>query len=286
VAGGVHLALGAMLCYGLVDWVYKRAAGLGVPAHQMLMAQALFFAPGMYGYALLTGTLVAGASFLWGMAAGLFIFVALYAFNRSLADGAVSVVAPVFRLSFAITAALAVWLLDEPLDAWRIAGLGAALAAVVLLVGGGPVAGSAGGKGRLRGRALLQVAIATVAMGLVSFFYKLGAAAGGGGATVLCGQAAVFAPLAIGVACMRDRGFRVPRRVLPHAATTAFLLFAGVLMLIAGLARGDASVLVPIAQLSFVVTALLGLVVLREPLTPRKAAGLACAIAALVCLAA
>jgi uncharacterized membrane protein len=56
-------------------------------------------------------------------------------------------------------------------------------------------------------------------------------------------------------------------------------------MLLAGLARGEASVLVPVAQLSFVVTAALGFVLLREELTLRKGLGLACAVAALVLLA-
>ena len=56
-------------------------------------------------------------------------------------------------------------------------------------------------------------------------------------------------------------------------------------MLFQGLARGDASVLVPISQMGFVVTAAFGLAFLREPFTVRKSAGLAFALAALVCLA-
>jgi multidrug transporter EmrE-like cation transporter len=37
--------------------------------------------------------------------------------------------------------------------------------------------------------------------------------------------------------------------------------------------------------MGFVVTAVVGVVLLREPFTPRKAAGVACAVAALGCLA-
>ena len=74
-------------------------------------------------------------------------------------------------------------------------------------------------------------------------------------------------------------------RRLPPGATAAVLLLFGLVMLLAGLARGEASVLVPIAQLSFVVTAGLGLVLLHETLTLRKGCGLAFAIAALICLA-
>ena len=42
---------------------------------------------------------------------------------------------------------------------------------------------------------------------------------------------------------------------------------------------------VPIAQMGFIIAALLGVVVLRERLTWRKAAGLAAALAALAVLA-
>ena len=280
MAEGVGLALGAMVFYGLADWVYKRAAASGVPAHLFLPLQAFFFAPGIFLYGLATGTLAFGKAFAWGMTAGVLVFIALYNFARSLASGAVSTIAPVFRLSFAITAALAVWLLDEPLTRWKVAGLVAALAAVWLLLVGGPAAAT-----RASTASILRVVVATAAMGLVSLVYKLGALAGGSPATVLSGQASVFLPLATGFTVARDRGFSPPSGAWRFGATTAALLLVGLVMLLAGLARGEASVLVPVAQLSFVVTSVLGLVYLRETLTLRKGLGLACAVAALVCLA-
>jgi uncharacterized membrane protein len=52
-----------------------------------------------------------------------------------------------------------------------------------------------------------------------------------------------------------------------------------------GLTRGPASVLVPIAQMGFVVTAVLGVALLREAVSARKVAGLVAAIGALAVLA-
>jgi drug/metabolite transporter (DMT)-like permease len=280
MAEGVGLALGAMIFYGLADWVYKRAAERGVQAHHFLPLQAFFFAPGIFLYGLATDTLVFGTAFAWGMSAGVLVFIALYNFARSLASGAVSIVAPVFRLSFCITAALAVWLLDEPLTHGKLTGLAAALVAVWLLLGGGVASAR-----RATTASVVRVLVATVAMGLVSFVYKLGALAGGSPATVLTGQASVFLPLATLFAVARDRGFRPRPGGWRYGATTAVLLLFGLVMLIGGLSRGEASVLVPVAQLSFVVTAGLGVVILREPMTLRKSAGLACAVAALVYLA-
>jgi drug/metabolite transporter (DMT)-like permease len=55
--------------------------------------------------------------------------------------------------------------------------------------------------------------------------------------------------------------------------------------MVEAVARGEASVAVPIAQMGFVVTALLGFFFLRERFSARKGAGIAAALAALACLA-
>lgn len=280
MAEGMELALGTMVFYGLADWVYKRAAVSGVQAHHFLALQGIFFAPGIFLYGLITGTLVLGVPFAWGMTAGVLVFVSLYNFARSLAGGAVSIVAPIFRLSFAITVALAVWLLKEPLTGWKLAGLAASLTAVWLLLAGGPASTT-----RATTASVLRVLVATVTMGIVSIVYKFGALAGGSPATVLAGQASVFLPLSTLFAFTRDRGFHPPPGAWRYAATAAMLLLFGLVMLLAGLARGEASVLVPVAQLSFVVTAGLGFVFLRETLTLRKGFGLAFAVGAIICLA-
>ena len=52
-----------------------------------------------------------------------------------------------------------------------------------------------------------------------------------------------------------------------------------------GLALGPASVLVPVAQMSFVITALFGIAVFHERADLRKCAGLAIAAVALVLFA-
>jgi uncharacterized membrane protein len=280
MAEGMEWSLGAMMFYGLADWVFKRAAARGIHAHHFLALQAFFFAPCIFLYGLTTNTLALGAPFAWGMMAGVLMFVALYNFARSLASGAVSIVAPVFRLSFAITAALAVWLLNESLTGWKLAGLAASLVALWLLLAGGPASAP-----RITKSSVMNVLVATVTMGIVSFIYKLGVIAGGSPATVLTGQASVFLPLATLFALRRDRGFHPPPGAWRYGATAALLLLFALVMLLAGLALGEASVLVPVAQMSFVVTAGLGFIFLREALTFRKGFGLVFAIAALTCFA-
>lgn len=279
----VLLALAAMLGFGLVDLVYKRAARAGVAAHHFLLAQAWCFTPAIVIYGLATGTLALGAPLLWGAAAGLFVYLGLYNFSRSLRHGSVTINAPIFRLNFMLTAALAVLVLDEPFTAGLLAGLGLALAAVWLLLGAESVEASMRAVTRT---SLAQVLVATVAAGVANFVYKVGMLAGATPASFLVGQASVFISIATVMAYRMDRGLRPARAAWHHGALSALVLLFTLIFLLEALGRGEASVLVPIAQMGFVATAVFGFVFLREPLTLRKAAGLASALAALALLSA
>lgn len=279
---GYEYALAAMVFLGLVDLVYKRGAAAGIEAHRFLMVQAWCFTPAIVLYGLATGTLALELGVAWGMGAGLFVFVALYNFARGLKGGSVSVVAPIFRLSFTVTALLAVLVLGEPLTPYMLAGLALALAAVWLLLGAESRALPAAGTNRL---ALVQAVIAMAAMGVANFLYKIGAVTGGSPASFIAGQAATFLPLATAFAWRVDGGLRTTRAAWTHAGTAALLFLLALVLLFHSLAHGKASVLVPISQMGFVVTAAFGLAFLREPFSPRKGAGLAFALAALICLA-
>ncbi len=271
-------ALGAMLCYGLADLVYKRAAIAGVRPHHFLMVQAWLFAPAVVIFALATGALHIVPAAGWGAAAGLCVFVGLYNFTRSLREGAVSINAPIFRLSFTITATLAVIVLGEPLGAFKIAGLGLALLATWLLLGGGNRSG-------VTRASLLQVLTATCAFGIANFCYKLGVMNGATPATMVVSQAAVFFPLATLFGYLPERKFNPSQTTWPYAASAALLLAFAFMLMATSLVTGPASVLVPVAQMGFVITAIAGIVVLGERSSARQIAGLAAAVAALVCLA-
>ena len=75
------------------------------------------------------------------------------------------------------------------------------------------------------------------------------------------------------------------RSAWTYAGAAAAVSLLALVLLFESLARGEASVLVPIAQMGFVVTAAAGFLFLREPFTPRKGLGLAAALAALASLA-
>ena len=280
---GTEFALGAMLFFGFGDLVYKRGAAAGAQAHHFLMVQSWVFAPSVVLYAMLTGSLRFVAGSLWGALAGLFVLIGFYNFAHSLRSGSISINAPVFRLSFVLTAALAVALLGEPLTPYKLTGIALALAAVWLLLGA-PAPEDAAGRRESRS-SLVRVLVATVSVGVGNFIYTLGLRAGATPGSLIVTQAAVVVTLATAFVAAVDRRIRPSGAALRYAPRAALVLALAFAFMVESMARGEASVAVPIAQMGFVVTVLLGFLFLRESFTARKGAGIAAALAAMASLA-
>jgi drug/metabolite transporter (DMT)-like permease len=276
-------AIGAMICYGFTDFIYKQGANAGIRAEHFLMVQRWCFLPLVILYALATHSLVLDPTALWGSLAGAFVFIGFYYFIRSLTIGSVSTNASIFPLNFIVTVMLVVALLGESLTPSKTAGLVLALLATWLLVGAG--ATSDRRPDGARNRSLALVAVATLAFGAANFFHTVGLRHGAVPETLAVAQGALFAPLATVVVYFADRELRPPLRTLKYSATTAIILVGATIFLLRGVAIGQATVLVPITQMGFVIAALLGIFILREHLTVRKATGLVMALAALTALA-
>ncbi|MEI6720624.1 MAG: EamA family transporter, partial [Betaproteobacteria bacterium] len=268
----IACALGALLCFGLGDLIYKQGAAAGAQPHQFLMLQSWVFTPIVFVYALATHQLEFVPGTLWGALAGVFILTGFYNFAHSLKTGSISINAPVFRLSFVITAALAVAVLGEPPTAAKAAGIALALAAAWLLLGG------AGGPQREDRGSLIRVLVATVAVGIGNLIYKFGLQAGATPASIIVAQGCAVVVGATLFVAWKEGGIRAEAPVRRFAPRAAVVLAAAFSLLVEALARGQASVVVPVAQMGFVVTALVGTLFLGERFTLRKGAGLLAAL--------
>src|SRR6267378_1177388 len=240
---GIGYALGARLLYGVADFVYKRGAAAGAEPHHFLMVQTWFFSSFAILYGLFSGELALNRGAFWGALAGLFVVIGYYNFAWSLKSGAVSTHATIFRLSFAVTVALAVLVLGEPLTAPKLAGLALVLAAVWLLLA---APGAAGGDAhRERRSSLARVLVATVAIGIASFTYKLGLRDGATPISLVAAQGAVAVTLSTAFSAYVDRSIRPSRAAWNHAPVAAALLVVAFTFLAKGLEGGEASVVVP-----------------------------------------
>jgi len=280
---GIGPALLAMVCFGAGDLIYKRAAAAGIASRHVIMMQAWVFCPLMTLYALARHGIAFEPQALWGALAGLVMFFAFYNFSHSLSAGSISTNAPIFRLNFTLTAALAIWLLGEPVTVLKMMGLVLALVAVWTLTrdaGTRPDASAAPHHG-----ALTRVLAATLAAGFGNLLYKVGLIAGSSPETLLTAQALVFTSLATLFVWFTDGHVRPPRGGFRYGAPVGVTQLVAFIALLEGLAVGPASVLIPVAQLGFVFTAVFGRVVFGETLPWRKRGGLVIAVAALVALA-
>jgi uncharacterized membrane protein len=132
---------------------------------------------------------------------------------------------------------------------------------------------------------LSRVLLATAAAGIGNLLYKIGLLAGSPPETLLATQAWVFCSLATLLVWFADGRVEPPRAGFRYGALVGVTLLAGFIALLHGLAVGPASVLIPIAQLGFVFTAVLGRLLFAGPLSWRKRGGLIVAAAAMVTLA-
>ncbi|MCF8477430.1 MAG: EamA family transporter, partial [Pseudolabrys sp.] len=132
---------------------------------------------------------------------------------------------------------------------------------------------------------LTRVLVATVAMGLANLFYKVGLQYGALPETMVSAQAWVFCSLATLFNWWPERRIRIPAGAWRYSTLVAVTQVVSFLMLLHGLMLGPASVLVPVAQMGFVITSLFGVMMFKETLTMRKSAGLLVGIAALALFA-
>jgi transporter family protein len=267
----IWLALASTLLIGLADFAYGSAVRKGVTAGTMTCSQASFVLPATAIWAAVEGEYVWTAANYLGAAAALFIFTGFWAFMRSVSLGEAGVSTPIYRIGFVVTALVAILFLGEELTVPKAAGFLLAGGAIFLL---SEIRFSGAGAARLKKASIAWAIVAMVSVGFVNVVYKLGMAGGVAPSMFLHSQAIFFVWIAFPYAYFVQGGPRFSRQGWTHSLTSGVSLTVGIISLLAALRRGEASVVVPISQLSFVVSVLLATFWMRERFTVRKGLGL------------
>ena len=273
-----------MCFYGFGDVIFKFAARKGIPSHLFLIMQTIFFLPSALALGLITGHLHFGIPYMYGMCAGVTLYFALFYFSISLGKGDVSVVAPIFRSSFVISAILAIIFLNENLTLFKIIAFVLLVIASFLLLSNIQSTQKNSTDKQVKTSTLRTLTIATVLMGITGFIYKLGAIAGGNSISIVNGQAIIFFPLAFMACYHKEKKIIILWKFVYLGFGAALCLFVGMYLLLDALKLGPASTIVPISQMSFVVTAILGILLFKESFTGRKMLGLFLTICAIFIL--
>lgn len=277
----IILAVGALFIGAVADLLYRVGQTRGIDAGVFVFWQSIIFSVLIWAGALATGqvTDIQAGTWVWGLPAGAMAYVGLTLFVHSLKTGDASVNAPVFRLNFVITGTGAIILLNEPVSALKIVGTILAMVSVLSLINLSALRQAGAAR-----NSLLLVIVASIIFGVVGILAKQALNEGSGAIPLILTQTVAF-QAASTTYVLITRRWRPNATTIRYAPGIAILQLVWSVLLFQSLALGDASISYPIVQLSFVLTAILAVVMLGEAMSRSKVAGLALAVIAVGALA-
>lgn len=277
----VLLALFSMLAQGTSDFIYKKAQERGIVLDSYLFLEAFPFAGVSFLCGYLTGDLaVTPVAMIYGPFLGATSFAAIFAFVTSLREGEVGVNTLIFRLNFILVAVMAVIWLGE---AWTLS-LSAGLLFAILAIGSVTLAGRRREEQRDELSSFRPIALALLAMvlfALLNVGFKMAIRAGSNAAYLIFFTSMTWATCSFVLMALRGRWRNLRNNWLFMPVTGSLKALAFFLMLTAFRLGGAASVVVPIVQLSFLVTIFLAALFLKERLDLAKLIGLGLAVGAI-----
>lgn len=267
----------AMICLGLSDFLYKRARDEGITVGSFLFTQAFFFGSATIVFALLTeGIHVDSIILKYALLSGILIFTAYVCFLKSLREGNVSINSIVFRLSFIITSIFAILFLNESLSSIKITGFVFAVLAIASF--------SLQKDSKLINSSIIYSILAMFLFGIAMFLWKMAVVEGASQINYPVIQFLSFSSLAFIFLKTSEKKLSLSKSIIQYAPFCGFLQAVALIFTLKSLETSEASITIPIVQLSFIVTAIMAILIIKEKLTLRKLIGLFFAVLAVVIL--
>lgn len=220
-------------------------------------------------------------SLAYGSAAG----VALVLSNLLLIEGLthieVSLGSTIYRLNTIGVVVLSVLLLHEPLGLLKAAGIGSGIIAILLLAG----RPAEGVSDQLHRQFVWLVIVASLLRALYGVITKAGLNQGANADTLLLIAAFCWVVGGAAYARLREGRFALAGKPAVYALVSGVLVTLIVNFLMQAVSLGEASVVIPIANLSFVAALLFSVALGWERLTGLKLAAIGCAVLSIGLLA-
>ena len=275
----IILAICSMLCASVNDFIFKLYARKDRPVGLYVAIIGVVWA-GLFAY-------VAGwesishaskVTLFWGIISGLFSVVANILLIEAMSNQEVGVCATIYRLNLAPAALLAFLLLGENISLFKLLGIGAALVGIILV--SWPGAGKSAFHISSGLFVLLIAGLCRAFMG-ISYKYSLSQGADYYVILVLNGTIWTFGGALYLFLTYKSTSQKFVLKTTLYGLLSGILVCGIVFFMISAMRKGDASTVLPIAQLSFLITSLIGILFLRELCTLRKILGL---VFALLCI--
>lgn len=275
ISPAILFAILSMFLMGFVDFLYGRVARKEISIATVWCSQACVVFPATGIWAYLGGNYEWSLLSLFGGVTSTLFFIGFWAFLQSIRAGEIGVSTLIYRINFVMTALLAVVFLGEPIT-WR-KGVGFALALLAIWMIAEVRLSARGGRGISR-RSILWALVAMSAMGVLNIVFKIGVSKGLAPAMFIHANALFFTAFAYLYAWRVQGGPRFSRVGWRYGAVVGVCLPAAVIFLLEALKRGEASIVTPISQLSFVVSIVMAAIWMGERFSLRKFMGLLVAL--------
>ena len=211
---------------------------------------------------------------VYGVLAGVVLTISNLLLIESVTHIEISVGSTIYRLNTIGVALLSVLFLHEDFGLMKAAGIGSGVLAVLLLLHRSRESSDSQNHGLF----IALVILAALLRAIYGVLSKAGLNRGADADTMLLIAASSWVIGGALYARLREGRFRLTGKKAAYALLCGLLVFLIVNFLIAAVARGEASVVIPIANLSFVATLLFSIVLGMERLSVKKMVAVGCAI--------
>jgi drug/metabolite transporter (DMT)-like permease len=265
-----------MLANAGKDTVFKVAAGEdgGARTNLFYTWKGAFIA--VMAFALLVvrrAPLIQVTSLAWGAPLGVLVYATYMLALRSLVHGEASTNITVFRLNFVVTSIIAALALHETLTIRKLAGLVLCLAAILVFFWGGRESASGS-----RAKGILLALAACFCCAALNTLNKVALNMGASIFHLILYRYIVVCLIGGTALAVRRQSVVPSGKLLAASAGAAVLMLTSLAFILTALSASDVTLIIPISQLSFLFTALLSFLLLRERLNWVKAGGIALAV--------
>ncbi len=280
---GVGFALLCLLLTGCNDVLFKRYSIREHSRGMLIFGVGLIWTLAQWSLTQIQDTLIEfnNATLIFGLMAGAFVTLSNLLLLESLRHIEVSLGATIYRLNTIGVILLSFVFLNEPFGWFKGFGILIGLISVLFLYQGGISSSN-------QKQLLLYVGVAVVA----SFFRaafgvstKAGFLEGADRNSMLLIISSSWIVGGAVYALWRERRFRITWEKTRFICLSSFLVVGVTNFLMLALQYGDASIVIPIANMSFVIALLLSVTLKIEPFTTAKMWAMAFAILSIFCLA-
>ncbi|MHB9025896.1 MAG: EamA family transporter [Armatimonadota bacterium] len=280
---GVAFALVSMAFAGVNDFVFKQFTNRSRQSLGLFLAGIGIVWTVVFGTLLFTSTgAVTWMHWPISVGAGVVSFLANVLFVRSYRILPAGTGATIYRLNLVVVALLSFLWLGEPATLWKMIGITLGAAAVLTL--GRTDKNGDSTAARMTSLGITALLAACLLRALMGIFYKLAGLNGIPTYELLAINGAVWGLGGLLYATVRREPLRLNTRMAGFAVLSGLLVCGITYFMFAATRLADASIAIPITQMSFVVTCVLGATLHNEPFTSPKLLSVVAAIGCVLCL--